>query len=509
MRRDAYDRAAMRAICTLLLSALVLASVAATAAAQADPLEQARNHMEQGQAFYLQGRFDEAAAEFELAYEAQRFSAFLFNAAVSYENAGHLAHAVVLFERYLEAEPEASDEDDVRARLAHLRERVAARAAEAAVAAEHAVDTHESAPETAAEGSATAEIPAADSAPAPTALPADFKSLVNVRTEPMGATVRIVDPEGHVVETASSPVAQTLEAGRYHVTIDHPDFNRAETDIEVEPGHVYLIQINLSQGEFLGYVRVVSDPPGASVYVDDHDAGARGVTPFEGPARVGPHHVWVERAGYDTIEQDLDVQLGRDAEARVTLERASVGRIRVIGNVRGAQIFIDDSPVGAIPWEGELRAGTHSMRITADGMKDWIAAVEIARGQLTPVRARLHPSPGRGGAYVSGVFTGVVLAGGITMTVLANEWSNQLGAERAAGTLASDDPRIDQGFGFSIAQYCGYGLAAILFGVTIYYAVYDDLPPSEGTVLEPRDWAVLPMFDPQTGLAGVAAGGRF
>ena len=488
---------------------LILCSLGASAQAQTDPLEIARTHMEQGQAFYLQGRFDEAAAEFELAYEAQHFSAFIFNAAVAYENAGHLAHGILLFERYLELEPEASDEDEVRARVAHLRERVAARAAEAAASASSAVDTHDAPPDTAAEGSTPTEVPEAEASPTPTALPQDFKSLVNVRTEPMGATVRITTDAGAVVETGSSPVAQTLDAGTYHITIDHPDFNRAETNIQVEAGHVYLLQINLSQGEFVGYLRVVSDPPGASVFVDDHDAGARGVTPFEGPARIGTHHVWIERAGYDTLEQDVDVQLGRDAASDVTLTRSSIGRIRVIGNARGAQIFVDDVAVGAIPWEGELRSGMHTVRVSAPDMKDWEQGVEIGRGQLTPVRVRLHPSPGRGGAYVTAVFTGVVLAGAVTMTVLANEWGNQLAAARAHGTLASDDPRIDQGFGFSIAQYCGYGLAGILLGVTIYYAVYDDLPPSEATVLEPRDWAVMPMFDPTTGLAGVAAGGTF
>ena len=501
----------MRGFHSLAVLAALLVLVASSASAQSssgpDPLEVARNHMEQGQTFYLQGRFDEAAAEFELAYEAQHFSAFIFNAAVAYENAGHLAHGIQLFERYLELDPEATDEDEVRARIAHLRERVAARAAETAATAS-TVDSHAATPEGAAEGSQASE-PEAAPTPTPTELPQDFKSLVNVRTEPMGATVRIVTSAGVVVDTGSSPVAQTLDAGTYHITIDHPDFNRAETDIQVEPGHVYLVQINLSQGEFAGYLRVVSDPPGASVFVDDHAAGTRGATPFEGTARVGAHHIWVERAGYDTVEQDVDVQLGRDAEASVTLERASVGRIRVIGNVRGAQIFVDDVPSGEIPWEGELRSGMHNVRVTAPGMKDWQQGVEIARGQLTPVRVRLAPAPGRGGAWVTGAFTAVLLAGGITMTVLANEWANQLAVERSHGTLASDDPRIQQGFAFSIAQYCGYGLAAILFGVTIYYAVQDDLPPSEATVLEPRDWAFMPLFDPTTGLVGLGAGGMF
>jgi hypothetical protein len=488
---------------------VLLLLVASSAAAQtSDPLDRARTHMEQGQAFYLQGRFDEAAAEFEAAYSAQPFSAFLFNAAVAYENAGHLAHAIMLFERYLMAEPHASDEDEVRARVAHLHERVTQRAAEAAASAESAVDTHEGAapPEVAP---TPAEIPTAESTPPPAALPQDFKSLVNIRTEPSGATVRIRTESGELLDQATSPMSHTLSAGRYHITIQHPSFNPAETDIEVEPGHVYMIVTNLSQGEFAGYLRVVSDPPGASVFVDDHTAGARGVTPFEGTARTGAHHLWIERAGYETIEADVDVPLGRDAETRVTLERTSIGRIRVIGNVSGARIFIDGRDVGAVPWEGEMQSGTHVLRVVADGSKPFERSIEITRGQLTPVRVRMQPSPGRGGAIAAGVVTALVLGGGITMTVLANEWANQLSDARARGTLAGDDPRIDQGFAFSIAQWGGYGLAAILLGVTLYYAFVDDGPPSEGTVLAPRDWAFAPTFDPTTGLAGLTAGGRF
>lgn len=510
-REVGWARAVCAAACVAACVLGGLFAGAATASAQ-EPLEIARQHMEQGQTFYLQGRFDEAAAEFELAHEAQPFSAFLFNAAVAYENGGHLAHAVLLFERYLEVDPEASDEDEVRARIAHLRERIDARMATPPTAVDSPDTTS---PDTSSEGSTTEEIPAAEATPAPTALPEDFKSLVNVRTEPAGATVRLVDANGQVVETGSAPVSQTLSAGRYHVTIDHPDYNRAETDIEVEPGHVYLIVMNLSQGEFLGYLRVVSDPPGAAVFIDDHDAGSRGNAPFEGTARVGTHHVWIERAGYQTIEQDVEVHVGSDAELAVTMERSHDGRIRVIGNARGAQIFIDGIEEGAIPWEGEIRAGMHSVRVVAPDMKPWEQGVEIVRGQLTPVRVQLHPSPGRGGAIVSGVFTGIVLGGAITMSVLANEWATQLEGERARGTLANDDPRIDQGFAFSISQYCGYGLAAILMGVTIYYATYDDLPPSEATVLEPRDFTLLPMLDIETTpgaqrvVAGLSLGGRF
>jgi tetratricopeptide (TPR) repeat protein len=492
----------MRSIHAPLLAALLLLS-SPVLAQERTSLEVARDHMEQGQTFYLQGRFEEAATEFEAAYAAEAFSAFLFNAGVSYENAGQLARGLEFFGRYLERDPSASDRAEVEARMERLRAEIQRRVATAI--AEPPPDT------TTPPDGAEAPVPEVTPAPAPPppdALPEDFKSLVSIRTTPEGATVRITSAGGEVVSDGPSPLSQTLSAGTYHVSIDHPDFNRAEADIEVEPGKVYLIVMNLSQGEFLGYLHVVSDPPGAQVFIDDHEAGARGESPWEGSARIGTHHVWIERAGYDPIERDVEVTLGADTELRETLERARVGRIRVIGNIRGAQIFVDGAPAGAIPWEGEVASGVRHVRVESSGMKAWEEDVEVARGQLSPIRVRLRPAPGRGGAYVAGAFTVLALAGGVTLSVLATDFGQQIEHERDQGTLASDDPRIDQGFAMSIAQYGGYGLGAILLGVTIYYAVVDDLPPSEATVLEPRDWAILPMFDPNTGLAGVAIGGR-
>jgi hypothetical protein len=490
----------MRSIALPVLAALLLLSPSPSLAQERTSLEVARDHMEQGQTFYLQGRFEEAATEFEAAYAAEAFSAFLFNAGVSYENAGQLSRGIEFFGRYLEHDPSASDRAEVEARMERLRSEIAARAAAAVVEPPPPDGTEPTEP-------ATPEATPAPEPP-PEALPEDFKSLVSIRTTPDGATVRITSTAGEVVSDGPSPLSQTLSAGTYHIVIQHPDFNRAEADIEVDPGKVYLIVMNLSQGEFLGYLHVISDPPGAQVFIDDHDAGSRGESPFEGTARVGTHHVWIERPGFATLERDVDVTLGADTELRETLERTSVGRIRVIGNIRGAQIYIDGIAAGAIPWEGEVPAGARHVRVESDGMKAWEQDVDVARGQLSPIRVRLRPAPGRGGAWVSGAFTVLSLAGGVTLSVLASDFGAQVERERDQGTLASDDPRIEQGFALSIAQYGAYGLGAILLGVTIYYAVVDDLPPSEATVLEPRDWAILPMFDPTTGLAGVAIGGR-
>jgi PEGA domain len=469
---------------------VVFASASASAQAGAGSVENARAHMDQGQAYYLQGRFGEAGAEFEAAYAAQPFSAFLYNAAVAYENAQDLSRAIAFFQLYVERDPRASDREAVVSRVAGLEARVAEIAARAAEA--QAAGTEVARPE------ATA---------APSAIPEDFKSLVSVRTEPEGATVVIL-ADGHEVTRGSSPFSYTLEHARYHVRIEHPDYNVAEQDIAIEPGKVYVVVVNLSQGEFFGYLRAITDPPGAQVFVDDHSIGARGQTPFEGPLTVGSHHVWIERAGYQPIERDLDVTIGGDATLRETMSRVAYGRVRVIGNVRGATVRIDGALVGAVPFEGQVDAGSRRISIEADGMKTFERTLDIQQGQLTPVRVRLKPVVGRGSAWVSGAFSLAALGGGIACAVFSDQIHASLAADAAAGTLSSNDSRLDVGYWLSIGANVAFGVSAVLAGVAAYYFLYDPLPPSEGTVLEPRDWALAPIIDPR-GAAGLGVLGRF
>jgi hypothetical protein len=485
------------------VAAFVLSAAmsAGTAHAQDErsPIEVARAHMEQGQAYYLQGRFGEAATEFEAAYEAQPFSAFLYNAGVAYENAGQPGRALDYFRLYLERDPNASDAAAVEQRISGLRETMEARRA-AREAAEAAAA--EGAPE-----ETSTEVDAV-SAPPPEALPRDFKSLVSVRTEPEGANVTILR-DGERIAFGPSPFSHTLDQGEYRIRIEHPDFNVAEQNIDVEPGKVYVVIVNLSQGEFLGYLRVVASVPGAQVFIDDHDAGPRGQSPFEGPMPVGPHHIWIERPGYSSIERDVEIGIGSEVEIEATLERVPYGRVRVIGNVRGARVSIDGELVGTIPFEGQVDAGPHELRVEADGMKAFVQTIDVQRGQLTPLRVRLRPAVGRGGAWVAMSFAALSLGGGIALAVVSDDLRSTLQHEQAAGRLANHDPRLDHGIYMSIGADSAFALAAVLAGLGMYYMFEDSLPPSEGTVLEPRDWALAPMLDPRAGVVGGTLGGRF
>jgi hypothetical protein len=488
-----------------LCASLFLVSVPAEAQ-RARPsrqaIEQARTRMEQGQAYFLQGRFAEAASEFDAAYGIHPFSAFLFNAGVAYETGGDLPHAVEYFVRYVAVETNASERAEVETRIAALRARIQERderLARERAEREAAIAAGQTPPPVTTE--AQAEIVA------PTAQVVDqLLSLVAVETEPEGATVTISNAAGQVA-TGPAPLAQTLEHGAYHIVIEHPDYNRFERDFDVQPGVLNRLFLNLSQGEFLGYVRVVSDPPGAGVMVDDREAGSRGQTPFEGPLQTGHHRVWIEREGYQPIEREFDIAVGDEVAIDVTLERVTYGRLRVVGNLRGARILVDGVQVGAVPWEGQVEGGTHVLRVEHDNMKAWESTVEVSRGQLRPIRVRLRPAVGRGGAIAAGVIGGLFLAGGIGMSVYVSDLYNELDRARTAGSLQSDDERLEVGYWMSIGQFVAYGVGGICAALSLFYALYDDLPPSEGTVLDARDWTLLPMVSPNGDLFGLSLSG--
>src|SRR5687768_14194842 len=107
----------------LLFAVAILLAAAPAVAQDREAIERARDHMERGQTFYTSGRFVEAAEEFQRAYEAQPFSAFLYNAAVAYERLDDPTRSADFFSRYLERDPEATDATEVRSRIDRLRTR--------------------------------------------------------------------------------------------------------------------------------------------------------------------------------------------------------------------------------------------------------------------------------------------------------------------------------------------------------------------------------------------------
>jgi tetratricopeptide (TPR) repeat protein len=93
--------------------------------------QQARSHFRLGREYYQQGRFPDAAREFEVAYGLSGRAALLYNVYISYRDALDTPKAAAALRGYLAAVPDAPDRDNLSARLAALESQVAQSQADA------------------------------------------------------------------------------------------------------------------------------------------------------------------------------------------------------------------------------------------------------------------------------------------------------------------------------------------------------------------------------------------
>ncbi|MBI2897239.1 MAG: PEGA domain-containing protein [Deltaproteobacteria bacterium] len=478
----------------MLVAVLALPGpLAAQPAPSGDPVEQARSHMERGQILYVQGRYIESAEEFMRAFEFQPFSAFLYNAGVSYERFGDGARAAELFTRYLESDPNAADRADVQARIERLR----------AMAPPDPNRPPDNPPPDGPPGPANPPPPENVQPPENVE---GMKSVLSVQTNPSGAEITVRDSRGNVVATGPSPFAHTLDRGSYTIETNHPEFRRSQTEpIEFTAGIVHIVRVELAQGAFLGLLRVISTVPGSKVLIDDRAEGPHGVTPLSEQLTIGHHRIWVERPGWRPVETEVDVTLSRPVTVRVPQERIDEGRLDIRANVRGAKVYVDAHEVGRVPMTHEALAGPHIVWVEADGYKDWEGTVTLEHGRVTRVDVEMQPAVSRTPGFIAAGLTIALVTGATIVGLHANGIDDDLARDRKEGRLTSNDPRVMEGLAWAIGADAGFLLGGVIGIFAVYYFLRDPYEDSGAESRRPVDYSLVPTLGP--GTAGLSLGG--
>ncbi|MBM4360279.1 MAG: PEGA domain-containing protein [Deltaproteobacteria bacterium] len=486
---------------------------------KATGIDEARKRMEAGQSEFAKGEYAKATAEFESAYEALPNVAFLFNAAFAAEKAGDRQRAIAQYEKYLVGDPTTPERATIEETIARLRKELT-------------------------ESSDTAKPDAGDKA----AKPADEKSLneirslVEIESDPAGAPVTIyerLDPTApefkpgqkndgwkKVVENIRTPKGVPLKVGHYYAVIEaFQDYKRSGTPVDVTPGQVVIFKANLSQGEFLGYLRVKSNVEGAKVFLDDPDRKlapwAR--TPQGGTVNDGKHEVLVTAPGYKPFnKKDIEVRHGQQSEVTATLDRVDHGYLVLKGNIDIPEVAVDAQEKDGYQrrskaeYKVRLPAGKHTLVLDADDRKTLRTEIEIPRGQELPVTAELKASYPRGKAVALGILAAAAGGGGGVLYWQAKERKKDPDPAKRNDDLQKI---------FQYGSYGTWGLGGLFLGLSIFYSVYDPLPDSELTTDKPREFPedeaeaaekaakqaarafVLPVFDANS--AGLSVVGTF
>ncbi|MEO5726605.1 MAG: PEGA domain-containing protein, partial [Byssovorax sp.] len=151
-------------------------------------------------------------------------------------------------------------------------------------------------------------------------------------------------------------------------------------------------------GPEVAVLRVVTEPPGATIYIDRKDLGSRGVAPRPLALPPGRYRVIAERDGYDpVVSEPVEIRLGAELTVPLTL-RKIVGTVRVeLEGGGAAAVHVDDPaapPVCTTPCNAEISPGRHELHFTRDGFQTATRAVTVVARQTTRASATLSPLTG-------------------------------------------------------------------------------------------------------------------
>lgn len=138
---------------------------------------------------------------------------------------------------------------------------------------------------------------------------------------------------------------------------------------------------------------VVTEPPGATVYLDRKDLGPRGNTPRKLGLEAGKYKVIVELPGHEpATSSEVVVEIGTSKTVSIKLEPI-LATLTIGGEHTGAAVRLDkaDGPaLCTIPCTTKVPPGHHVLHVTREGFKRAEVAIDLPPKQSVTVQPKLE-----------------------------------------------------------------------------------------------------------------------
>ena len=199
---------------------------------------------------------------------------------------------------------------------------------------------------------------------------------VDIISDPQGADILI-----DLIEYGVTPkTIEKIETGYHNLILNYPGYERLQKRIMVVEGQT------LSVSEFLvpktGSLSIITEPPGANVYLDNITRGQTPLDIFDLPVR--DYIIRVELNNYQIIERRISVQYGENTTQKYNLEPLP-GKLSLFTTPSMAKINIDgknytsgSNGIASI----ELPVGRYTLNVTKDGYEPMQREVSIKPNDL-------------------------------------------------------------------------------------------------------------------------------
>jgi hypothetical protein len=241
--------------------------------------------------------------------------------------------------------------------------------------------------------------------------------VLQVKSTPGGADVYV---DGFYSGATAATIGN-LAAGPHIVQLKLAGYREWIGTIDIPANSVAFIDAPLepATADPTGNIVVSSDPPGASVYLDNNFQGR---TQADNPLDLtgippGSYPLELQLVNYRDFVTTVEVLAGKTAVVHAELIPATSpsgqGTLQVTSDPLGANIFLDNVCRGVTPLTiTSIDAGTHTLLLRLQGYNDYSSPVTIAPGQSIQVQAALSPVPttaGCGALLIVGALLGALL----------------------------------------------------------------------------------------------------
>ncbi|HLL23713.1 MAG TPA: PEGA domain-containing protein, partial [Kofleriaceae bacterium] len=206
-------------------------------------------------------------------------------------------------------------------------------------------------------------------------------------------------------------IVSNLTGGSYMVEVKKGPGSWKQS-VTVEADKQVKIRAELAAQGY-GIVRVLSDAPGARVFIDGAEMGPAPVDIKD--VKPGEHIIQVKAPNFAPAEKKVVVIAGGSPQV-VKFDLAAEaardsGTLKVISTLPDAEVVIDGAVVGKAPQEKKLTAGKHPIMVRLPGYKPYEETVNITAGQTLTVtadlkgvgRLRILSSPSGASVLVNGL----------------------------------------------------------------------------------------------------------
>ncbi len=262
-----------------------------------------------------------------------------------------------------------------------------------------------------------------------------FVTTLGVETSHRGASV-LVDGEKVGQTPLDKPIA--IDVGEHIVRLSKPGFRGAPVRVKARSGKPIELSLDLESVAVKQRITVrtagVASEERAEVLIDGVPVGE---APWTGAVDAGERRITIRATGYDARTRTVDVKKGSSPTITVSMrERDRRGRLRVLTANDENTISIDGHVVGSGSFDGRVKPGEHTLRVTRSGAEPYQIELVIRARETRSMNVTLEESGGvPTWVWIAG---GAVVAGATTATILWTNRDTQYEGQ-SAGTLP---PRV-------------------------------------------------------------------